>query len=178
MTILFTERLRLEPFQDSHLDGLCAINGDPEIMRYITGRPQTRDETAESIARVKSRWEQFGFSWWSFFELASGRIVGNGCIQYIAGNPANPIEIGWRLKKDCWHQGLASEAARSMTAFAFDTIAINELVAVAEPENWASRRVMERLGMRFRGIEQWYDRDIAAYAIARSQWQQGHKRPN
>jgi ribosomal-protein-alanine N-acetyltransferase len=170
MTVLTTARLRLEPFVPSHLDGLCVLNSDPRVMRYITGRPQTREETMAAIQRVMNRWAQWGFSWWSFFERDSGDLVGAGCIQYLAGNPANPLEIGWRLRPDRWHRGLAGEAARRMTMFAFETIDAPLLTAVANPENTASRRVMERLGMRFRGTERWYDADVATYEMDAEAW--------
>ena len=63
MTVLITARLRLEPFEDHHLDGLNAMNADPEVMRYLTGRPETREETLAAIERVKARWAEWGFSW-------------------------------------------------------------------------------------------------------------------
>ena len=113
MTILTTERLRLEPFTDDHLDGLFALNTDPAVMRYITGRPDTRDETQAGIERVKAHWAEWGYSWWSFFDRATGEIIGSGCIQHLGRDKANPLEIGWRLRQTCWGQGYASEAARA-----------------------------------------------------------------
>src|SRR6266446_10257101 len=56
MTVPITARLRLEPFENGHLDGLNAMNADPEVMRYLTGRPETREETLAAIERVKARW--------------------------------------------------------------------------------------------------------------------------
>src|SRR5689334_4495654 len=112
MTLLTTERLRLEPCDLTHLDGLHALNSDPEVMRYITGRPDTPDETRDMVTRVQSRWRQFGYSWWSLFDRATGELVGAGCIQNLrrakAPEPdaACPLEIGWRLRRDRWHQGL------------------------------------------------------------------------
>ncbi len=83
----------------------------------------------------------------------------------------NPHELGYRLRRDEWKQGFASEAARAMAAFAFDTLGAPELTAVCRPENVASARVMMRLGMTYRRIERWYDTDVALYAITRAEWQ-------
>ncbi|MEO6918806.1 MAG: GNAT family N-acetyltransferase [Collimonas sp.] len=171
MTILTTQRLRLEPFKDSHLEGLNAINRDPEVMRYITGKPETLEDTAASIARVKLRWAEWGFSWWSFIELETNEIIGSGCIQYLGRDTENPLEIGWRLRQDKWRQGFASEAARKMASFAFETIGADLLCAVCHQENTGSALVMQRLGMRFRGIERWYEMDTAAYMMTRSDWE-------
>lgn len=180
MTLLHTNRLRLEPFAESHLDGLHDMNRRPEVMQYISGRPETREQTAASIARVQRSWAVLGTSWWAFVEPAGGRVVGAGCIQYARRDPvmpedlaslrANPLEIGWRLHPDYWHMGLASEAAARMTAFAFDTLAAPEIIAVRHPENVASGRVMDRLGMRYRGMETWYGEALATHVLSREGW--------
>lgn len=170
MTMLITERLRLEPIDDHHFDGLQAMNSLPEVMRFISGQPETPEQTRNMIALVKERWAQYGFSWWAFIERASGRLVGAGCIQYLGRDPANPHEIGWRLVPDCRGKGLASEAARAMAAFAFEFLDAPTLVAVCLPENADSRRVMERLGLRYRGLEDWYGRPHAAWEMTRAAW--------
>jgi RimJ/RimL family protein N-acetyltransferase len=168
--ILETARLRLEPWAPEHLDGLCRLNGDPLVMRWITGEAETREQTIAAIERVQARWREFGYSWWSFIERESGDLIGAGCVQHLDRDPANPLELGWRLIPSRWGQGLASEAARAMAGFAFDDLAAPLLLAVAWPENTGSRRVMERLGMRFRGIEHWYQREVATYAITEGEW--------
>jgi RimJ/RimL family protein N-acetyltransferase len=170
MAVLTTARLRLEPLANEHLTGLHAVNTDPEVMRYISGRPETLDETMASIQRVSQRWATYGFSWWTFIELASGEVVGAGCIQHLSRNPANPLEIGWRLRRDRWRKGLAFEAAVRMARFAFDTLGTPLLTAVCHPANIASASLMKKLGMRYRGLEHWYDHDLSAYEISRSEW--------
>ncbi|HEX2011556.1 MAG TPA: GNAT family N-acetyltransferase, partial [Roseateles sp.] len=72
--------------------------------------------------------------------------------------------------RDRWGQGLASEAARCMAQHAFATLKAPQLVAVCDPANHASARVMTRLAMSYRGIERWYDMDCAVYGITAEQW--------
>ncbi len=170
MTILTTDRLRLEPLDDPHLDGLYELNRDPVVMRYITGQAEDRAQAQEMIDRVKARWAQYGHSWWAFIERDGGQLVGAGCIQHLGRDPANPLEIGWRLRQDRWGRGLASEAARAMAAFAFDDLAAPLLCAVCQTENVASAKVMQRLGMRWRGVERWYDMDCAVYEMTAAEW--------
>ena len=171
MTILATARLRLEPFDLSHLDGLHEMNADPEVMRYLSGRPETREETIAAIERVQARWRECGYSWWSFLDRASGQVVGAGCIQNLrrTNTPVPdrtcPLEIGWRLRRDRWHQGLASEAAVAMAGFAFGTLAAPELYAVCDPDNAASTAVMRRLGMDDVGIDTWYGHSLRTYRM-------------
>ncbi|MBI3285672.1 MAG: GNAT family N-acetyltransferase [Burkholderiales bacterium] len=171
MSLLSTARLRLEPINDSHLQGLHALNRDPAVMRYITGKPDTLEDTQAMIERVKARWIEYGFSWWSFIELESEQLIGAGCIQYLGRDPANPLETGWRLRQDKWGRGYASEAAHSMAAFAFETLNGASLCAVCHQDNSASARVMQKLGMHYRGIERWYEMDTAVYDMTRAEWQ-------
>jgi RimJ/RimL family protein N-acetyltransferase len=115
--VLTTARLRLEPFDDSHLEGLNAINADSEVMRYLADRPET---TLAVIERVNARWVEWGFSWWIFIERQSGEIVGAACIQYLGKDPTSHLEIGWRVRRDKWRQGFAFEAAERMAAFGIE----------------------------------------------------------
>jgi RimJ/RimL family protein N-acetyltransferase len=170
MTILTTERLRLEPFADEHLVALNALGSDLEVMRYVGGRAETLEDTRAAIERVKARWAEWGYSWWAFFEHGSGELVGAGCIQHLGRDRANPLEIGWRLRRDRWRRGLASEAARTMAGFAFGTLHAPQLRAVCHVDNAASAQVMKRLGMRCAGIERWYDMDCLACEITAEQW--------
>ncbi|MDI4631456.1 GNAT family N-acetyltransferase [Pelomonas sp. V22] len=172
MTTLHTARLRLEPCCQDHLQGLHRLNSDPLVMRYITGKPDTLEDTQSMIDRVQARWADWGYSWWSFFDRESGELIGAGCIQHLDRDASQPHEIGWRLQRSQWGKGLASEAAERMTSFAFDTLEAPQLTAICAPDNLASSRVMERLGMAYRGLERWYERDWATYAISAGQWRE------
>jgi RimJ/RimL family protein N-acetyltransferase len=107
---------------------------------------------------------------WAFVERGSGRVIGAGCIQHLGRDPANPHEIGWRLVPDKWGQGLASEAARAMALWAFESLGAPLLCAVCKAENTDSARVMRRLGMRYRGEETWYGSPHAVYEMTRAEW--------
>ena len=169
--ILHSERLRFEPMSEAHYDGLRVLNGDPEVMRHISGQPETPDDTRASIARVQTRWASLGYSWWSLIEAESGELVGAGCIQNLGHDPANAHEIGWRLRPDRWGRGYAIEAARRMARFAFDDLQVPTLCAICDPANDKSARVMEKLGMRDRGREVWHGQESLVYQLARAEWQ-------
>lgn len=171
MTLLHTPRLRLEPMVPAHRLGLNRLNSDPVVQRYLSGRPETMEETDGVIERVQARWAEHGFSWWSFIELATGEVIGAGCIQHLGRIVGEPLEIGWRLRQDRWGQGFASEAGRAMGDFAFRTQPIELLVAVCHPQNESSWRVMERLGMRDAGLSRAYDMDVRRYEITRAAWE-------
>lgn len=182
MTILETARLRLEPCAPEHLEGLHAMNRRPEVMRYIgAGEPETLEGTQRMVELVQRCWAHFGFSWWTFIDRASGRVAGAGAVQHLRPEPqrpadwaalrAWPLELGWRLHPDFWRLGLASEAAERMAGFAFEDLAAPELYAVRHPDNAASGRVMDRLGMQALGLQRWYGEMLAAHRVSRDAWQ-------
>lgn len=173
MTILKSSRLRFEPFDERHVDGLQAMNRDPEVMRYISGQPETLEETRAMVARVQGRWAQHGYSWWSLIELETGDLVGAAGLQHLGHDPANPHEIGWRLRRDRWGQGLASEAARTILAHAFEAIEAPKVCAIRHPDNLASQRLMERLGMRHVGRQAWQGMEVEVHELARTDWAGG-----
>lgn len=173
-----TARLKLVPCNDEHLDELHKLNSDPEVMRYITGHPETLLETRAMIDRVKACWAKWGHSWWSIIEIVSGEIVGAGCIQNLRKqgtepDPTCPLEVGWRVRRDKWRQGIAIEAAVAMADFAFDRLSASTLYAVCHPENKASMAVMSRLGMQYRGLEDWYAQKVVSYEISSQSWLAG-----
>lgn len=182
MTILHTPRLRLEPLDWPHLAGLNAMNARPEVMRYLSnGEPETLEGSRKMIEIVQKCWAHFGYSWWALVDKATGRVAGAGTVQHLrreAERPAdlealraNPLELGWRLHPDYWRQGLASEAAERMARFAFEHLQATELLAVRSPENTASGRVMDRLGMVCIGLDTWYGVPLATHRLPRAAWE-------
>ncbi|OIX90680.1 GNAT family N-acetyltransferase [Pantoea sp. Ae16] len=164
---LETARLMLEPFNDSHYEGLRMMDNDPSVMRYINkGIVKTPEETWESIRRVQSRWESYGYSWWAIKEKASEIIVGAACLQHLANVEGAPLEIGWRLVPQHNGKGYATEAAKAIVEFAAVQRSATYLVAVADPENIPSQKVMQRLGMAYKAIERHYDTLCVVYELS------------
>lgn len=167
-TVLRTARLRLEPFEDHHFEGLLALNSEPSVMQFIgDGTPDTAEDVRDEISKAKGYWSSVGFGWWAIRLAHSEEIIGAGCIQRIENKSINPFEVGWRLRPDKWGKGFATEAGRGMIAFAFDELEVPRIFAVAHPSNDRSIRVMERLGMRSADLQHHYDRLVATYVLDR-----------
>lgn len=150
-----------------HYPGLCLVNGDPEVMRYIGGEPQSPEQTEAWIRRAEARWAGLGYSWWTIRLSAGDEIVGACCLQHIENDPAQELEIGWRLLPAHWGRGYATEAARAMIDFGFRELGAPRLFSIADPRNIASTRVMDRLGMRSLGLQWHYGSDAATYVLDR-----------
>jgi RimJ/RimL family protein N-acetyltransferase len=176
MTQLTTARLRLEPITGHHLDAMNAMNSDPEVMRYLSGKPESRAETMAVIERIQARWADTGYSWWAAMALDTGELVGAGALQNLRRemtllpDPSCPLEMGWRLSRAHWGRGLASELAIAIRDFAFETQAADELLAVCDPDNTASAAVMQRIGMQPQGLQHWYGKELTTYRITAPQW--------
>src|SRR5438067_9876877 len=135
MTVLTSPRLRFEPLDERHFGGLHAMNADPEVMRYISGRPETPDETRAMIGRVQARWARQGYGWWALIERETDELVGAAGLHHLGHVDSNPMEVGWRLRRDRWGRGLATEAARTILAHAFGALDAPIVCAIRHPDN-------------------------------------------
>lgn len=170
MTILHSERLRFEPMHANHYEGLRRMNSDPAVMRYITGQPETPEQTRAMIDKVQGRWAQLGYSWWCLFEQGGNEVIGACAVQNLNHDPSQEFELGWRLRPEFHGRGYAIEAARRMARFAFEDLNAPSLTAVCDPANTRSENVMIKLGMRRRGMETWYQRELLTYHMGRATW--------
>lgn len=162
--IILTDRLQLVPFAPEHTDGLFVMNSNPEVMRYL-GDVQTLEDVEKNIARVQARWEKSGYGWWAVLLKGSDTVIGAACLQNLANRENAALEIGWRLIPEFQGKGYATEAGRAAMDYGFETLGVDYLCAVANPENIASQKVMQRLGMHDVGVQTHYDEPCAYYEL-------------
>lgn len=145
---LSTERLLLRRWLPEDLDPFARYSADPEAMRYF---PSTHTrEQSDALARELARpIEERGWGFWAVEVRKGPRFIG-----FVGLKEANfeahftpAVEIGWRLGREHWGNGYATEAARAALDFGFSELDLEEIVAITVPANQRSRRVMERLGM-------------------------------
>jgi len=146
---LQTERLLLRRWRPADRAPFAALNADPEVMEHFPA-PLTRGESDHLADRIEAQMQREGWGLWALEERARGAFLGfTGLARPGFEAPFMPaVEIGWRLARDAWGQGFASEAARAAAAFAFDELELAEIVSLAVVANERSRAVMRRLGMR------------------------------
>jgi len=147
-----TERLLFSPWVESDWLAFKPIATDPEVMRYISdGQPWPDDRIQEFVQRQIHCLVERGYCLWKLLDRGSGHMIGFCGLQPLANTV--DVEIGWWLAPSHWGRGLATEAARAALRDGFERVGLGRIVAVAQPANRASLRVMEKLGMR-------YERDI------------------
>ena len=166
--MLETERLFLRKFNENDIDAVYAMRSDGDLMRFIR-EPQTDRAEAESwIELVSSRWETEKIGFCAVIEKSSGKFVGWCGLWRL--KETDETEIGYALIKDFRGRGFAVEASEAFLIYGFETLNLKEIVAVARPENRASRRVMERVGMTYDYIGKFYERDLVHYSITREEF--------
>ena len=145
---IITDRLILRSWQDEDRAPFAAINNDPEVMRYFP-EVQSRSMSDASVDRRMAHDEKHGFCFWAVEVRESEAFAGFVGMEYIHdGIPyAGSLEIGWRLAKEFWGQGLAPEGARACLTYAFSALKVPHIISFTSENNKPSRRVMEKLGM-------------------------------
>lgn len=159
-----TARLSLRPFTWADLDELAIIRADPEVMRYIgAGLPHDIEQVRSSLQRKVQIWAQHNFGHWAVRFKGEGKIVGWCGLDFL--DETSEIEIGYGLARQCWGQGIATEAARASLRYAFDQRHLEYIAAVALPANLASQRVMQKIGMKYIRHAFFYHSDVVYYSI-------------
>lgn len=145
-----TERLTLRRHKVTDLEDSAAMWSDPEVVRYISGEPQSREEVWGKILRMMGHWEAMDFGYWVVREKATGRFVGEvgfgdfkrELIPAFDGAP----EAGWALATWAHGMGYAAEAMRAALAWGDKRFRKARMVCLISPENLRSLRLAEALG--------------------------------
>ncbi|GAA3145575.1 GNAT family N-acetyltransferase [Planomonospora alba] len=154
MVSMMTERLLLRRPGEEDVEPLALMNADPEVMRYIgdgSALPPDLDRTAAGLARVRREWDERGFGMLSVVVRETGRFAGwvTLTVPDFLPQVLPAVEIGWRLRRECWGHGYATEAAGELLRFGFAECGLDRVVSIRHVGNLRSERVMDKLGMRF-----------------------------
>lgn len=147
LTILETRRLRLRRIRHSDIPALTALWTDPEVTRYMGG---PREETTLAKVFNKAADDPFAevYDLWPVEEKASGEVIGDCGLMPKQIEGVDEIELVYVLASSRWGRGYATEIAQALKHYAFDALGLRRIVSLIDPENTASQRVAEGLGMR------------------------------
>jgi RimJ/RimL family protein N-acetyltransferase len=153
VTAIETPRLLLRPWQPDDLGELTRLLTDPEVIRYIVlNEPFTPEDLADVSARTVEQWEHNDFGPWVAIEKATGRWIGRISLSEIPDWPgSDKIEVGWELHQEFWGRGLATEGGRAAVRYGFEVVGLARIMSATMAANAASRRVMDKCGLRFQG---------------------------
>ena len=180
--VLETARLRIRRFTRDDLHRVVELDSDPEVTFHITGGlPQANAEMLEHWLADYERWPGYGF--FAAVEKASGEFIGWFHLR-PEGDAADVPELGYRLRHASWGQGYATEGSRALVEHAFAELGATRVTAFALAIHTASRRVMEKAGLRFVRLfhGDWPfkipgdEHGDVEYAITREEWEEDRRR--
>ncbi|MFD8085277.1 GNAT family N-acetyltransferase [Kitasatospora sp. NPDC059722] len=149
---LATERLVLRRFTAADTDHLVELDGDPEVMRHLTGgRPTPREVVeGELLPLYLAHYERYGdLGWWAAEERAGGAFLGWFEFRPTVAGERGEVELGYRLRRAAWGRGYATEGARALVRRGFTGLGVERVVAYTMTVNAGSRRVMEKSGFSY-----------------------------
>ena len=150
MIVLQTPRLTLRHLEPSDLQPLFELYRDPEVRRYYPDGTRTHEETREELEwflHGHPRYPELGL--WATVERSGGAFLGRCGLLPWTIDGVHEVELAYLIDKRRWGEGLASEAARGIVAYARDVLRLRRLIALVTPGNDASARVAIKVGMAF-----------------------------
>jgi RimJ/RimL family protein N-acetyltransferase len=143
--VLDSERLRLRGWTSSDADALRRIYVDAVTMRYIgDGSIMPPDRAWHALAYLLGHWELLGYGVWAITERSTGAVLGRVGLYHPEGWPG--VELGWLLDRARWGEGLATEAGQLAATWVWETLEVDRIIHLIQPDNHASIRVAEKLG--------------------------------
>ena len=150
MTTLQTERLTLRPLAPGDAEAYAAMRYHPKVARWLPPPPvEPAEAVRNSIERFAAGWRERGYAPWGIFR--AGQLIGHGGLNYVP--EFGETEVLWALHPRAWGRGYATETARAMIDYAFGKLGHEVLHSGARVSNSASRRVLEKCGFQWTGVQ-------------------------
>jgi RimJ/RimL family protein N-acetyltransferase len=172
-----TDRLLLRPYREEDLPAWAAMNADPEVMKYLGGEPLTRAQSDGITEAVNRRYVAEGIGFLAIERRSDGAFLGACGLMHNEWFP-DVLEVGWRLAREYWGHGYATEAATSWLNHAFLERSEPRVISITDTPNLNSIAVMKRLGMTFDHeaelVEDGTPFDATIYSITPEAWTSHH----
>ena len=157
-----TENLHLRPFTPEDTTIMHHILNGRDVLKYFPG-PQTVTEAQveRMISRLLAHWQEHGYGLWAVEQRTTGALLGRCGLQLIA--ETDEVEIDFILDPACWGQGFATEAGLASLKFGFEQLNLTEVVGIVHPDNLASQRVLQKLGIQFAEATEYFGMAVHSY---------------
>jgi len=178
-TRLQTGRLVIRTFEDRDADAWIAMFSDPEVRRFLPPAPVPTMETFEGAIESRHEMERaIGYAMWAVDEMTTGTFIGQCGIRPAKSmdeNAGSEIDLAYHFARASWNKGYATEAVLAVLAHGLGPIGLDSIMAVVVPENVGSWRVMEKIGMRYEGLADYYGlKGLKKYVAEREWWSPPH----
>ena len=169
--VLETERLRFRMLRETDFPVYERWCAEIDVMRYLGGKTLDRVTAWRHLAYLIGHWSLRGYGYYAVDDKATGAFVGRVGFTNQVGWPG--FELGWTIWPDAQGRGFATEAARMLLAYAFESLDQPHVISLIHPDNAPSRRVAEKLGQRVEGETVVLTMPVLVYGISREAWSRG-----
>lgn len=167
--MLETERLIISKITPEDLPWLIEMRTPEAVNRYLGGPTmQNAEALTKRLPFYIECHEKYGFGFCTMTLKSTGEMIGTSGLQPL--EDTGEIEVGYNLAEKYWRQGFGYECAMAWLKYGFETAGLERIVAVADPANTGSWRIMEKCGMKYEKTEKHYGMDCVYYAISRSEF--------
>jgi ribosomal-protein-alanine N-acetyltransferase len=162
-----TSRIRLRQFCADDLDAYAAIMGSYEVGKeFPKGTGHTREESKKSLDSIMNHWNKHGFGIWAMTDKQTNTLLGRCGLNLIT--ETSEVEVDFVVAPKNWGRGFATEAAKAALEYGFTVLGLKRIIALAKPDNIASRRVIEKIGMHFVKNAQYWGITCAYYELSKA----------
>ena len=171
-TRLETARLVIRTFEPRNAEAWIAMVNDPEVIRFLPPGPPATTESFQSVIESRHAMErEIGYAMWAVDDGTTGTFVGQCGIRPVNESAGPEIELAYHYTRPSWGKGYATEAAIAVLAHGLGPVGLDRIKAVVMPENIGSWRVMEKAGMRYQGLANYFGLNgLKKYAAERDWW--------
>lgn len=161
-----TLRFELREFQEGDVGKLHAILQNAEVLRYFpSSNPPTLQQVQKLVGTQQTHWDEHGFGWWALADANSDELIGWCGLNFLP--ETDEVELKYLLAEDYWGRGIATEASLLSLKNGLAETEIEEIVGIVHPENIASQRVLEKVGMSFVNKARYFGMDCLRYTLKR-----------
>jgi RimJ/RimL family protein N-acetyltransferase len=169
LPVIETERLLLRPHVQSDLETVYLMVSDPEIRRFFPEGPDIkRENVLASLPRRIGFWKDNGFGQFGVFEKAGGKMAGYCGLKFL--DDTAEVEIYYGFFRHSWGKGYATESATAALRFGFEETPLERIVAVTHTENYASQKVLKKIGLKHEKQSFSYDMEVNYFSIERENY--------
>lgn len=167
--MLETERLLHRKFELDDLEKLIELRSDADVIKYLGGtKMQNPEAIAKRLQFYIDCYDKFGYGFCAMIWKETGEMIGWSGLQPL--EDTGETEVGYGMSKEFWGKGIGLETALGWLDYGFNKMGLERIVAIAQPENTGSWRIMEKCGMRYEKTEMHYGFECVFYAISREEF--------
>src|SRR6187551_1515371 len=172
---LETERLILRDILPADEEAFFEMDSNPDVHKYLGNNPvKSKEEICSVIEKIRQQYIDNGIGRWATIEKSTGTFIGWSGLKYITEaeeNRINYYDVGYRLNPEAWGKGYATESCKMALKFGFSSMKLDEIIGTVNEENIASRRVLQKCGLKYVEKFMWKNIKCDWMKITKTEWE-------